>query len=198
MLGKGYIKPSISPYTAPVLIVKKSDGGLRLCVNYRALNALTVPNRNAPSLIKKTLANLCAARIYSKFDIITTFNEIRVKNSHKERITFLTRYGLYKYMVMSFRLCNALVTFQAFINNVLREYLDVFCIAYLDDILVYSNTKEEHIHHVGKVLKKLQQAGLYLNINKCDFHTTRVKYLGLIITTDGVKINQRKINTIIQ
>lgn len=198
MLGKGYIRPSTSPYAAPVLIVKKPDGGLRLCVDYRALNALTIPNRNAPPLIKETLANLCAARIYSKFDIISAFNEIRVKDGHEEKTAFLTRYGLYEYMVMPFGLCNAPATFQAFINDVLREYLDVFCTAYLDDILVYSNTETEHVQHVGKVLEKLQQAGLYLDINKCDFHTTRVKYLGLIITTDGVEMDPKKIDTITQ
>lgn len=198
MLGKGYIRPSTSLYAAPVLIVKKPDGGLRLCVDYRALNALTIPNRNAPPLIKETLAKLCAARIYSKFDIIAAFNEIRVKDGHEEKTAFLTRYDLYEYIIMPFGLCNAPATFQAFINDVLREYLDVFCIAYLDDILIYSNIKEEHIYHVGKVLEKLQQAGLYLDINKCDFHTTRVKYLGLIITIDEVEMDSKKIEAITQ
>lgn len=198
MLGKDYIRPSTSPYAAPVLIVKKPDGGLRVCVDYRALNALTVPNRNAPPLIKETLAKLCAAKIYSKFDIIAAFNEIRVKRGDEHKTAFLTRYGLFEYNVMPFGLCNAPATFQAFINEVLREYLDVFCTAYLDDILIYSNTMHEHISHVGKVLSKLQEAGLYLDIDKCDFHVTRVKYLGLIITTDGVEMDQKKIDAIIQ
>lgn len=196
MLGKGYIRSNTSPYTAPVLIVKKPDEGLWLYVDYRALNALTIPNQNAPPLIKETLAKLYTAKIYSKFDIITAFNEIRIKKGHKEKTAFLTRYDLYEYMIMPFNLCNAPATFQTFINNVLREYLNVFCTAYLDDILIYSNTKEEHLHHIDKVLKKLQKAGLYLDINKCDFHTTRIKYLELIITTDGVQINSKKIETI--
>ena len=198
MLGKGYIRPSTSPYAAPVLIVKKLDGGLRVCVDYRALNALTIPNRNAPPLIKETLAKLCAARIYSKFDIIAAFNEVRMKEGHKRKTAFLTRYGLYEYTVMPFGLCNAPATFQAFINEVLREYLDVFCTAYLDDILVYSDTEEEHVNHVGKVLAKLQEAGLYLDINKCEFHVTRVKYLGLIITTEGVEMDSKKVDAISQ
>ena len=197
MLGKGYIRQSTSPYAAPVLIVKKPDGGLRICVDYRALNALTIRNRNAPPLIKETLAKLCMAKWYSKFDIIAAFNEIRVKEGHEEKTAFLTRYGLFEYVVMPFGLCNAPSTFQAFINDVLREYLDNFCSAYLDDILIYSDTKEEHIEHVGKVLQKLQDAGLYLDINKCEFHTKQVKYLGLIITTEGLKMDPKKIETIV-
>ncbi len=198
MLGKGYIRPSTSPYAAPVLIVKKPDGGLRICIDYRALNALTIKNRNAPPLIRDTLAKLCASRIFTKFDIIAAFNEIRMKEGEEEKTAFLTRYGLFEYVVMPFGLCNAPSTFQAFINNVLREHLDVFCSAYLDDILIYSNNKEEHIQHVGKILEKLKQAGLYLDINKCQFHTQEIKYLGLIITTDGLKMDPAKINTIVQ
>ena len=141
MLGKGYIRPSTSLYAAPVLIVKKPDGGLRICIDYRALNALIVKNRNAPLLIRETLAKLCAAKIFTKFDIIAAFNEIRIKEGEEEKTAFLTRYGLFEYTVMPFGLCNAPSTFQAFINDVLREYLDVFCSAYLDDILIYSDNK---------------------------------------------------------
>ena len=198
MLGKGFIRPSSSPYAAPVLIVKKPDGGLRVCIDYRALNALTIKNRNAPPLIRETLARLCAARIYTKFDIIAAFNEIRMKPGEEEKTAFLTRYGLFEYVVMPFGLCNAPSTFQAFINDILREYLDDFCSAYLDDILIYSNDTETHIQHVGKVLTKLQQAGLYLDINKCQFHVHEVKYLGLIITTSGLKMDSKKVNTIQQ
>ena len=198
MLGKGFIRPSTSPYAAPVLIVKKPDGGLRICVDYRALNALTIKNRNAPPLIRETLFRLCAAKVYSKFDIIAAFNEVRMKEGDEEKTAFLTRYGLFEYVVMPFGLCNAPSTFQALINDVLREYLDVFCSAYLDDILVYSNSKEEHVEHVGKVLEKLKEAGMYLDINKCQFHVKEIKYLGLIITTEGLKMDRKKIDTIQQ
>ncbi len=171
ILGKGYIRPSTSSYAAPVLIVKKPDGGLRICINYRALNALTIKNRNAPPLIRDTLAKLCASRIFTKFDIIAAFNEIRIKEGEEEKTAFLTRYRLFEYVVIPFGLCNALSTFQAFINDVLREHLDVFCSAYLNDILIYSNNKEEYIQHVSKILEKLKQAGLYLDINKYQFYT---------------------------
>ena len=197
MLGKGYIRPSTSPYAAPVLIVKKPDGGLRICIDYRALNALTIKNRNAPPLIRETMAKLCAAKVFTKFDIIAAFNEIRMATGDEEKTAFLTRYGLYEYTVMPFGLCNAPSTFQAFINDVLREYLDVFCSAYLDDILIYSDNREEHVDHVKMVLEKLKQAGMYLDINKCQFHVQEVKYLGVLITTDGLKMDPRKVDTIV-
>ncbi len=198
MLGKGYIRPSTSPYAAPVLIVKKPDGGLRICVDYRALNSLTVKNRNAPPLIRETLAKLCTARVFSKFDIIAAFNEVRMKEGDEEKTAFLTRYGLFEYLVMPFGLCNAPSTFQAFINEVLREHLDVFCSAYLDDILIYSNNKTEHIEHIKKVLQKLKDAGMYLDINKCQFHVQEVKYLGIMITTEGLKMDPQKVDTIVK
>ena len=122
MLGKGYIRPSTSPYAAPVLNVKKPDGGLRICIDYRALNALTIKNRNAPPLIRETLAKLCAARMFTKFDIIAAFNEIRMKEGDEEKTAFLTRYGLFEYVVMPFGLCNAPSTLQAFINDVQQTF----------------------------------------------------------------------------
>ena len=140
MLSKNYIRSSTSFYAASILIIKKSNKRLRVYIDYRALNALIVFNKNALSLIKKTLIKLYVVKIYSKFDIIVAFNEIRIKKEEKHKTIFLTRYNLFEYNVMSFELYNALVTFQAFINEILREYLNVFCIAYLDDILIYSNT----------------------------------------------------------
>ena len=197
MLGKGFIRESTSHYAAPVLIVKKPGGGLRVCVDYRALNALTVKNRNAPPLIRETLARLSSAKIYSKFDIVAAFNEVRIKEGDEHKTAFLTRYGLFEYVVMPFGLCNAPGTFQAFINSTLREYLDDFCTSYLDDILIYSDNKEEHIAHVSKVLERLQHAGLFLDVDKCEFFVTTVKYLGLIITTEGVKMDPAKVEAIV-
>ena len=197
MLNKEYIKPSTSPYTTPILIVKKPDGGLRIYIDYRALNSLTIKNRNASPLIRETLTKLCAAKIFNKFDIIAAFNEIRMKEGDEEKTAFLTRYDLFEYLMMPFGLCNAFSTFQTFINEVLREYLNDFCSAYLDDILIYNNNKKEHVEHIKKVLEKLKQAGLYLDINKCQFHVKEVKYLRLIITTKGLKMDSKKIKIIV-
>lgn len=111
MLWKGFIKPSNSPYAAPVLIVKKPEGGIRVCIDYRALNALTTKNKNAPPLIRETMTRLCSAKLYSKFDIIAAFNELRIKEGDEEKTAFLTRYGLFEYVVMPFGLCNTPGTF---------------------------------------------------------------------------------------
>ena len=145
MLKKKYIKSSTSLYITFILIVKKFNKEFRIYVNYRALNAFIIFNRNISLLIKKILAKLCVIKIYNKFDIIIIFNEIKVKKGYKKKIAFLIRYDLYKYMMMSFKLCNASITFQTFINNVLRKYLNVFYIVYLNDILIYNNIKKKHI-----------------------------------------------------
>ena len=196
MLKKSYIRQSTSSYAALMLIVKKLDNDLRICVDYRALNALIIRNRNALPLIRNTLVKLYMTKWYIKFDIIVAFNEIRIKKKYEEKTTFLTRYDLFEYIIMLFDLCNASSTFQAFINDVLREYLNMFCSAYLNDILIYSNNKKKHVKHVKKILEKLKHADLYLNINKCEFHIKQVKYLELIIIIEDLKMNSQKIDTI--
>ena len=198
MLKRGHIRPSSSQYAAPLLIVKKPEGGLRVCTDYRELNALTIKDRNAPPLIRETLTRLCRAKFYTKLDIILAFNEVRIKEGHEHKTAFITRYGLYEYLVMPFGLCNAPGTFQRFINHTLREYLDQFCTAYLDDILVYSNSEEEHVMHVRKVLERLRKVGLFLDIKKCEFHKQEVKYLGLIVTTNGIRMDPSKVEAILE
>ena len=197
MLGKDFIRLNHSPSVASILIVKKSKEGLRVCIDYKALNALTIKNRNASSLIRETLARLCSTKYFNKFDIIAAFNEIRMREDDEEKTIFLTRYELFEYVVMLFDLCNAPETFQAFINETLREYLDDFCTSYLNDIFIYSNIYEEHEVHVSKVLERLIEAGLFLDIDKCEFFVKEVKYLDLIIIIEEVKMNRRKIENIV-
>ena len=197
MLNKKYIKFSTSKYATSILIIKKSNEKLRICVNYKALNDLIIKNRNAFSLIRDTLIKLFFVKYFNKFDIITTFNEIRMRQENEKKIAFLTRYDFFEYVVMSFEFCNALDIFQSFINATLHEYLDDFCINYMNDIFIYSKTRQKHIIHVFKMLKKLQKTNLYLNINKCEFFVTQVKYLKFIITIEKIKMNSVKIKVII-
>jgi hypothetical protein len=136
-------------------MVKKPKKRLRVYVNYKALNALTIKNRNAPPFIKDTLSRLYKIKIYTKFDIIAAFNEIRIKEGDEIKTAFLTRFGLYEYLVIPFNLYNVLETFQAYINGILRQYLDDFCTAYFNNIFIYNNSEKEYKGHVRAVLKKL-------------------------------------------
>jgi hypothetical protein len=180
-LAKGFIRPSSLHVTLPILFIKKPGGGLRLCVDYRALNEISVKDRYPLPLIKETLNNLEGMKYFTKIDIISAFNNVRMKGGSEHLTAFLTRFGLFESLVMPFGLTGAPATFQRFINDVLREYLDQFCSAYLDDILIYSKTKEEHKIHVRKVLERLRKAGLFAKLSKCEFFVTETKFLGLIV-----------------
>ena len=186
MLKKKYIKFNSLLYINFVLIVKKFNKEFRIYIDYRIFNAFIIFNRNASLLIKEIFIKLYTIKIYNKFDIIITFNEIRVKKNYEEKIAFLIKYDLYKYIIMSFELCNASIIFQTFINNVFRKYLNVFYIIYLNNILIYNNIKEKHIQHMNKMLKKLKQINLYFDINKCEFYIIKIKYLRLIIIIKDV------------
>ena len=154
-LAKGFIRTSLSPAAAPVLFVKKPGGGLRLCVNYRALNAITIKNRYPLPLIQETLDRLAKAKYFTKLDIVAAFNKIRMAEGEEWKTVFRTRYGLFESLIMNFGLCGAPSSFQNYINDILHEYLDTFCSAYIDDILIYSKTKKEHMKHVQQILQKL-------------------------------------------
>ena len=196
-LQKGFIRPSSSPVASPVLFVKKPGGGLRFCVDYRGLNNITVKNRYPLPLIRETLNRLSRAKYFTKLDVIAAFNRIRIKDGQEWLTAFKTRFGLFEYLVMPFGLANAPSTFQHYINDVLFEHLDRFCTAYIDDILIYSDSLGEHKEHVRQVLAKLQAAGLQIDITKCDFYVQEVKYLGLIVSTSGIKMDPAKISAIV-
>lgn len=195
-LAKGFIRPSNSPAAAPILFVKKPSGGLRLCVDYRGLNDITVKNRYPLPLIKETLERLSRAKWFTKLDVIGAFNRLRLKEGEEWKSAFLTRYGLYEYLVMPFGLHGAPAKFQGYINKTLQDYLDIFCSAYMDDILIYSDTLKEHKEHVRLVLDRLDEAGLQIDITKCEFHKEEVKYLGLIVGRYGVRMDPAKVSAI--
>jgi transposase InsO family protein len=196
-LRKGFIQPSTSPAGYPILFVPKKDGKLRLCVDYRGLNAITVKNRYALPLISELQDRFQGAQWFTKLDIPGAYNKIRIKEGDEWKTAFRTRYGHYEYLVMPFGLTNAPATFQSFINTVLYEYLDQFVVVYLDDILIYTTGDlQEHWKQVKKVLQKLQQAGLSLKIEKCEFHKKEIEFLGSIITTTGIRMDPKKVTAI--
>ena len=152
-LGKDFIRPSSLAAASSILLVQKPGRGLRFCIEYKALNAVTVKNCYPIPLISETLGKLAGAVRYTKLDVIHAFNQIRIKEDHKWLTAFNSRYGQFEYLIMPFDLCNAPGTFLGYINESLREYLDVFCTAYLDDVLIYTNKDEDYASHVLQVLR---------------------------------------------
>jgi hypothetical protein len=195
-LHKGFIDASKAPFAAPILFVKKPNGSLRFCIDFRKLNELTRKDQYPLPLIEETLARLRKACIFTKLDIRQAFHRIRIDPESEELTTFRTRYGSYKCKVMPFGLTNGPATYQRFMNDVLFDYLDDFCTAYLDDILIYSENELDHQEHVCKVLSRLREAGLQADIKKSEFSVTRTKYLGFYVSTDGIAVDPEKIEAI--
>ena len=192
-LAKGFIRASSSPAALPALFAQKPGGGLRLCIDYRGLNAITIKNQYAMPLIQETLSQLSNAKHYTKLDIIAAFNIMRIKEGQEWLTAFNTCYGLFETLVMLFGLCNAPATFQAQINDILHPYLDIFCTAYIDNILIYSDDLQSHRGHAHAVLQALREAGLYYNLKKCKFEVTDVVYLGMILSTSGIQIDPKEV-----
>ena len=197
-LDKGFIRASSSPAAAPILFIKKPEGRLRLCIDYRKLNKLTEKDRYPLPLIKETLSRVYRVKIFSKIDIITVFNRLRMTEGEKWKTAFTTRWGLYEYLILPFGLTGGPSTFQRYINDALREFLDEFTTAYLDNILIYSNSIKEHRRHISLVLQRLREFGLQADITKCEFYITAVKYLGLIVTTEEICMDPEKIQAIVE
>lgn len=196
-LKKGFIVPSESPAGAPILFVKKKDESLRLCVDYRGLNRITVKNRYPLPLIAELLDRLGAAQIYTKIDLRGAYNLLRIAEGEEWKTAFRTRYGLYEYKVMPFGLTNAPASFQHLMNHHFRDMLDIFVICYLDDILIFSPDLATHQRHVRQVLQRLRDVGLYAKAEKCEFHTNKVEFLGFIISPSGISMDPKKVKNIL-
>lgn len=196
-LEKGFIRESQARCAAPLTLAAKPGGGIRICQDYRGLNNITIKNRYPLPLIRETLDALCHAKVYTKLDVVAAFNKLRIAEGHEWKTAFITRFGLFESLVMPFGLCNAPASFQNYINHVLFDLLDNTCTAYLDDVLIYSSDKKEHRKHVDEVVSRLREAGLQIDIDKCEFETTKTKYLGLIITPGGIQMDPDKVSAIL-
>jgi len=195
-LKKGFIRRSESPAGYPIMFVPKKDGKLRPCIDFRKLNEITIKNSYPLPNITELQDRLAGAQYFTALDLRGAYNLIRMKKGEEWKTAFRTRYGLYEYLVMPFGLTNAPATCQELINNVLRAHLDDTVVAYLDDILVYSKTLEEHIRHVTEALECLKQADLQLKPEKCEWHKEEVEFLGFIVGRNGVKMSPTKIEVI--
>ncbi|GBG92251.1 hypothetical protein CBR_g55020 [Chara braunii] len=197
LVEKAWIRPSVSPYGSPVLFVpKKKEGTLRMCIDYRGLDAITVKNREPLLRIDDLLDRMQGCRYFSKIDLKSGYHQIAIRPEDQHKTAFQTRYGLYEFVVMPFGLCNAPGTFQHAMNRIFHDYLDKFVIVYLDDILIFSKTVEEHVAHLDKVLILLRQHKFKINGEKCEFGRTRVLRLGHEISAEGLKPDDAKVASI--
>ena len=196
LVKKGHIQPSVSPFGAPVLFIKKKDGSLRMCMDYRMLNKITVKNRYALPRIDDLLDRLQGAVIFTKIDLRSGYHQIRILLEDIHKTAFRTRYGHYEFRVLPFGLCNAPATFMRLMQDIFREELDIFMVIYIDDILIFSKSEEEHIGHVQQVLEKLRQNKLFAKLSKCDFAKDRIEYLGHIVSAQGIHPDPKKVSVI--
>lgn len=193
LLARGYIQPSSSPFGAPILFVRKKDGTLRFCVDYRALNKITVKNRYPLPRVEELFDRLQGAKVFSKIDLEAGYWQLRVKETDVPKTAFRTRYGHYEFKVMPFGLTNAPAAFQGAMNDIFRPYLDDFVVVFLDDILVYSKNPEEHLKHLNIVLETLHKHSFFAKLSKCTFGQDSIEFLGHIISPEGIRMDPRKV-----
>jgi hypothetical protein len=183
LMEKGFVRPSTSPYGAPILFVPKKDGGWRLCIDYRALDKITVRNQHPLPRIDEMFEQLHGSCVFSKLDLASGYHQIRMHEDSIEKTALKTRYGHYEFVVMPFGLTNAPTTFQSVMNTTLAPFLDGFVLVHLDDILIYSKSMDEHVEHLKSVLAALRDHKFYCKRSKCQFGSKQVEYLGSPVDT---------------
>ena len=195
-LANHFIRPSQSPSGAPILFIKKKDGSLRLAVDYRGLNRITKKDWYPLPLIPDLLDRLCSAHVFTKIDLRGAYNLVCIAEGNEWKTAFHTRYGSYEFQVMHYGLTNAPASFQRFMNDCFKDLLDVCVVVYLDDILIYSENPDDHTDHVREVLRRLRANSLFAKLEKCEFGVDTTNFLGFIISPDGLKMDDAKVQVI--
>lgn len=194
--SKGWIRTSKSPCAAPVFFVKKHPKGWRNCTDYRALNQMLIKNRCPLPLINDMIDKLNNKIIFTKIDLRNAYNQLRIKEGDEWKTAFITKYGLYETLVMNFGICNAPAVFQAWMNHIFRDLLDVYVMVYLDDIIIFSNDTNTHIVHVQEVLDRLESNKCWVRLSKCVFNVTEVEFVGFKINQQGLFMCHKKTKAI--
>jgi hypothetical protein len=197
LLEKGFFHPSSSLWGAPVIFIPKKDGTQRLCVDYHALNKVTIKNKYPLPRIDDLFDQLHGACVFSKIDLRSGYHQLKIRECDIPRTAFVSRYGLYEYTVMLFGLTNAPVYFMYLMNKVFMEYLNKFIVMFIGDILVYSRSEEEHEDHLRPVLQKLQGDKLYAKLSKCEFRLKEVAFLGHIISKGEISVDPSKVQDVL-
>ena len=192
LLRKGIVRESCSPYAAPVVVVRKKDGGIRLCVDYRRLNSKTVKDAYPLPRIQETFDSLVGAKFFSTLDLASGYHQIAMAPEDQEKTAFTTPFGLFEFTRMPFGLTGAPATFQRLMNGVMSDFLFNFLLVYLDDLLIFSHNFEDHLQHLDRVLQRIGETGLKLNLDKCQLLREEVNYLGHTISAEGVSCQEEK------
>ena len=192
LLAHGLIQPSSSPFGAPVIFVQKKDGSLRMVIDYRAINKLTVRNQYPLPRIDQLLDSLSGAKVFSSLDLMSAYHQIRLQESDVPKTAFKTPLGLFEFKVLPFGLANSPAVFAAKMASVFKNEIGKFCLVYLDDLLVFSRTPEEHMTHLRAVLDRLRSERFYAKLSKCQFGAGSVDYLGYVVSAEGIHVNPRK------
>ena len=195
-LAQGIIEESNSNWASPITVVKKKDGTDRVCGDYRKLNEITVKDEYPLPRIDELIERFEGKKWFSSMDLLSGYHQIEMDENDKKKTAIICHYGLYQYKRMPFGLCNAPRTFQRMMNKIFRPYLDEFITLYLDDILIYSDTFEEHIEHLEKVFEVLKKANLLIKLKKCKFCVDEIEYLGHIVSKNGIQVDPAKIESI--
>jgi hypothetical protein len=198
LLDKGYIHPITSPWGYSALFVEKKDKELRLCVDYRPLNVVTIKNKYPLPRIDILFDQLAGAQVFSKIDLRSSYHQIKIRAEDISKTTFTMRYGLYEYLVMLFGLTNAPAHFMYLINSVFMLELDQFVMVFIDDILVYSKNSEEHEDHLRIVLQRLREHQLYPKFSTCEFWIKEVPFLGHVVSSEGIVVDPDKVKEVLE